>query len=55
MASTYLGDTIFVNLQSPLESNTDTVDEDPNLKKRMVMIDPEDLIGRTDTRRLDAT
>jgi hypothetical protein len=46
-ASTYLGDTIFVRLQSPLELNTDTVDGDPNLKKRMVTIDPKDLIGRT--------
>jgi hypothetical protein len=27
--------------------NIDTVDGDPNLKKRMVRIDPQDLIGRT--------
>jgi hypothetical protein len=47
MAATYLGDTIFVHSQSPPESNTDTVDGDPNLKKRMVTIDPKHLIGRT--------
>jgi hypothetical protein len=46
-ASTYLGDSIFVRLQSPPELNTDTVDGDPNLKKHMVTIDPKDLIGRT--------
>jgi hypothetical protein len=46
-ASTYLGDTIFVHSQSLPESNTETVDGDPNLKKRMVTIDPKDLIGRT--------
>jgi hypothetical protein len=31
--------TIFIRSQSPLESNTDTVDGDLNLKKRLVMID----------------
>jgi hypothetical protein len=45
--STYLGDTIFVRLQSPPKSNTDIVDEDSNLKKRMVMIDRQGLIGST--------
>jgi hypothetical protein len=46
-ASTYLGDTIFVRSQSSPASNTDIVDEDPNLKKRTVTIDPKDPIGRT--------
>jgi hypothetical protein len=29
------------------ESNHDTVDRNPNAKKRMVTVDPQDLIGRT--------
>jgi hypothetical protein len=42
-----LGDTIFVHSQSPPASNTDTMDGDPNLKKRIVTIEPKNQIGRT--------
>jgi hypothetical protein len=47
-ASTYLGDTMYIRSSKPSsDPNHDEVDRGPNVKKRMVTIDPEDLFGRT--------
>jgi hypothetical protein len=47
-ASTYLGDTMFIRSpKPPIERTHDGVDRDSNVKKRMVTIDPKDLIGLT--------
>jgi hypothetical protein len=42
--SNYLGDTMFVRSKHPSESS---LDGNPNVKRRMVTIDPKDLIGRS--------
>jgi hypothetical protein len=45
--STYLGDTMYIRSSTPSsEPHPDMVDRNPNVKKRMVTIDPLDLIGR---------
>jgi hypothetical protein len=38
---------MYVQSKPPHNSDPDLVDGDPNVKKRMVTIDPKDLIGRT--------
>ena len=48
--SNYLGDTIFIRSKTETSEATDvpTLDgNDPSVKRRMVTIDPKDLIGRT--------
>jgi hypothetical protein len=46
-ASTYLGDTMYIRYSTPSsEPHPDMVDRNPNVKKRMVTIDPHDFIGR---------
>jgi hypothetical protein len=46
-ASTYLGGNMYVRSIVPSASDPDAADGDPNVKRRMVTIDPKDLIGRT--------
>jgi hypothetical protein len=47
MAPTYLGGSMYIRSKYPSVLNPDLVDGDPNVKCRMVTIDPEELIGRT--------
>jgi hypothetical protein len=47
MASTYLSGSMYIRSRAPSVLYPDSVDVDPNFKRRMVTIDPKDLIGRT--------
>jgi hypothetical protein len=47
MASTYLGGTMHIRSKFTSDSNPESVDGDPSVKRRMVTIDPKDLIGWT--------
>ena len=47
MASTYLGGTMYVHSKFPSDSDPELMNGDPSVKRRMVTIDPKDLIGRT--------
>jgi hypothetical protein len=38
---------MYIRSKFPLDAAPNTVDGDPNVKQRMVTIDPKDLIGRT--------
>ena len=44
-ASNYLGDTLFIRSKLNFENNS--LDDDPSIKRRMVTIDPKELIGCT--------
>jgi Reverse transcriptase (RNA-dependent DNA polymerase) len=46
-ASNYLGDKMFIRSRSENPDKGNTLDDSPNVKQRMVTIDPKDLIGRT--------
>jgi hypothetical protein len=46
MASTYLDGSMYIWSRAPSVLDPDSVDVDPNVKRRMLTIDPKDLIGR---------
>jgi hypothetical protein len=46
MASTFLGGTMYICSKFPSDSDPELIDGDPSVKRRMVTIDPKDLIGR---------
>jgi hypothetical protein len=46
-ASTYIGGTMYIHSKFPSDLDPELIDNDPSVKRRMVTIDPKDLIGRT--------